>query len=101
MAHTTRKVNLGNAALAEVIFTSYTEGGEQFTLTEFGLTGSMVGLWFLDLSDNGVAGATNSQNAGVAQYLGSGLIKLVQDGQEIPTQTLTPNWVFFIFVQGT
>lgn len=42
MAHTIRKVNVGNTAFCDVVITDYVQGGESFTLAELGLTGAVT-----------------------------------------------------------
>lgn len=72
MAHNTSKANLGTKfALACISFTSYTQGGEQFTLAEFGLTGPLVNLFFLQ-----TLGDTPSNGAQYLQNMGAGLVKM-------------------------
>lgn len=45
MSHTTQHILLGTTfSIAEVQFSSYTVGGESFTLAEFGLTGPLKGV---------------------------------------------------------
>lgn len=56
MAHRTNKVTLGvNVGVALVTFTSYTagQGGEAFTLAEFGLSGTLQSIFFLGTSGVG------------------------------------------------
>lgn len=101
MAHTVRKINLGNTALAQVTFTSYTagQGGEAFTLAEFGLTGSLVNVEFLQTVD----AVTGSEClARYTTYVGAGKVKLLNPAtlQELST-TASLSWTVFVAVIGT
>jgi hypothetical protein len=82
MAHTTSKVNFGTKfAVAIINFTAYVQGGEQFTIAEFGLTAPLVGVWFLQTSGDG----NPSQ---YVQYVGAGIMKcfsIAQPDQELST----------------
>ena len=99
MAHTTRHANFGNTAIAQVTFTSYTQGGEQFTLTEFGLTGALIDIWFISTTD-----ANNRPpNATLVKYIGAGKVLLMQGtspDQELPT-TAVLDLTIFPIVQGS
>jgi len=103
MAHTVNKVVFGNTALAQVTFTNYTRGGEQFTLAEFGLTGSLVGMWFLRVFDQQLGEAPVP-----CRYVGGGIVKLVLPdlngvngaGVEMPT-TASMSLTVFVIVQGS
>lgn len=97
MSHTTRKVNLGNTALAEVVITNYVQGGEAFTLAEFGLTGGLVRVIFL-----AVVGAQLTP-----VFVAPNLVKLFQptgcdpsQAQELPT-TNNLNFLFCAIIDGT
>lgn len=65
LAHTVRLINAGNAAIAQITFTAYTsgQGGELFTLSEFGLAGSWVDLVFFGNDMSSVPVATAVYNA--------------------------------------
>ena len=93
MAHTIRKINLGNTAIAQITFTSYTAGvgGEQFTLAEFGLTGSLQSVEFIQTVD---ANTGLECPAKYSRYMGGGKVMLLNvavPNQELPT-TSSPNW---------
>lgn len=87
MAHTTNKVLLGsNVAFAVVTFTSYTQGGEQFTLAEFGLTGTLSNVYFL--SSTGAKAGSNLDTSTLVQYIGGGKVMLLDPsapGNELAT----------------
>lgn len=102
MAHSIRKVNLGNTAFAQVTFTSYTAGlgGEQFNLAEFGLTGSVVNIFFLSLV-NATDGTESNDN--YAKYVGGGKVMLMN--VNIPSQEMATNnslnLTLFAIIQGS
>jgi hypothetical protein len=86
MAHNTHKIGGDTTvAVAVITFASYTQGGEQFTLAEFGLSGTLQRLWILPSSGPG------SEGQPVVEYVGGGLVKLRGLGQpaslgsELPT----------------
>ena len=102
MAHTVRHQNMQNTAISQVTFTSYTSGigGEQFQLSEFGLTGSLVGVFFLD-TVNAVDGTENPEK--YCKYMGAGKIMLMNPATpdaELPTAN-TMNLTVFAIVQGS
>jgi hypothetical protein len=96
MAHSTNRVLFGTKfALAIITLTSYTLGGEQFTLAEFGLTGPLVNLFFVQTLGDG-------NPTQYLQYLGAGLIKLFSIATpdiEQPTGPVT--FSFLAVVQGS
>jgi hypothetical protein len=100
MAHTLRKVNLGNSALAQVVITDYVQGGEAFTLAEFGLTGPLTGVDFL---------AIIGQNSNITPvFVTPNLVKLLLPSPAIaatlgPEQSTTSglNYKFIAIVTGT
>lgn len=96
MAHTTAKANLGTKfALACIVMTSYIQGGEQFTLAEFGLTGPLVNVFFLQTFGDG----NPSQ---FLQYMGNGLIKLFSVATPDQEQATGPvAFTFLVVVQGS
>lgn len=98
MAHTTAKANLGTKfALACITMTAYVAGGEQFTLAEFGLTGPLVGVFFLQtLGDN------PPNAAQYLQHMGAGLIKVFSVATpELEQATGPVNFSFLAVVQGS
>jgi hypothetical protein len=99
MPHTVRHANAGNTAFAQVTFTGYVagQGGEQFTLAEFGLTGTLVDVQFFQMLD-----ATNRQNnAMFCQLMTGGKVMLVYpSGLEFPTNP-SMNFTVFCVVQGS
>jgi hypothetical protein len=102
MAHTIRKINVGNTAIAQVTFTSYTSsaGGEQFTLAEFGLTGSLVNVQFFAMIDpfNG-----NECNEKYTRYMGAGKVMLLNPATllEQPTVASGLSWTINCIVTGS
>lgn len=91
MSHSLSKVNVGNNALAVVKVINYTQGGEQFTLAELGLTGSVTDIIFI----------VDPSSTILPQYIGSGTVKLNSClALEVPTTT-NLNFVFAAIVQGT
>jgi hypothetical protein len=93
MSHTLRKVNLGNTALAEITIVDYSQGGESFTLGEFGLANGLVGVIILS-----VQGSTLTP-----VFVAPNLIKLllpITPDQEQPT-TIGLNFTFVAIVNGT
>lgn len=77
MSHTTTKLVTGtNACLALVKLTSYTPGGEQFTMAEFGLTGAPTTFIVFQTAFDLVPGG-NTNAANFLQYAGAGLVKLM------------------------
>ena len=91
MSHQTRKITASNnSAFANVIFTAYTAGlgGEQFTLSEFGLTGTgVVGIVFFDTVD-AINGTENP--AHYCKYMGGGKVMLMNPATpdvELPTSS--------------
>lgn len=96
MSHSLRKVNLGNSALCSIMINNYAgDGGEQFTLAELGLTGSVVAVVVM-----GVDVFSNPNNYNV-EYVGGGKIRvIVRPGLEAPATTAM-NLFFTAMVQGT
>lgn len=95
MSHSLQKVNVGDNALAVVKVINYVSGGESFTLTELGITGSVTDVIFLMSQD---------QTGIVPQYVGGGIVKLgaptsTSAWGELPT-TNNLNFVFVAIVQG-
>jgi hypothetical protein len=90
MAHITKAITAGNpavASLAVVTFTSYTQGGDTFTLAEFGLTGTLANLFFLQTLGDSVPGASGN-GAQYLQYVGDGVVKIMRPDTpsiELPT----------------
>lgn len=102
MAHTLRKVNLGNTAIAQVSFTSYIagQGGEQFTLAEFGLTGALQSVEFLQTVD----AATGAEcPARYTRYMGGGKVMLMDVNMPSNELTSSPslNWKVTAVITGT
>ena len=99
MAHTTRAVTFGNSALAEVLFSSYTagQGGEQFTLAEFGLTGSLVSFWTVLTGDPDGIGRPGDR----FRYMGAGKVLMYASGSTVEQPTGAISLTVFVFVQGS
>jgi hypothetical protein len=97
MSHSTSIVSLGTSAIAQVTINDYTQGGEQFTLTEFGVT-SLVNVHLMNISpliprSNGLLPTLNPATGVVT------LMSQVATGVECPTTTGL-NYTFFCIVQG-
>ena len=81
MAHIIHKIGGDTtAAVALVTITNYTQGGESFTLAEFGLSGTLFRLWIIPSTGLG------SESLPRAEYMGAGVVKLF-NGAEIATTT--------------
>ena len=93
MAHTTRVVNLGNTAIAQITITNYVVGGESFTLGEFNLTGSITGVSILQ----NLMSSTDIVPVVSGNFL---LLKHSCNNAEIPT-TNGINFSFLVIVIGT
>ena len=102
MSHTVRKANFGNSAIGQVVFTSYTagQGGEQFTLAEWGLSGSVVGIFLLQFVDVSMG---HECDAKYCKYMGAGKLMLMNPAtpdQELPTSASLSKTIL-AFVQGS
>jgi hypothetical protein len=93
MAHTLSKVNISNNAIAIITITSYTDGGEQFTATELGLTGAPSAVSMI-----AVQGQVSDT---LPVYEGAGIVKLISQcsQQEIPTAA-SMSFTFIAMVIG-
>lgn len=102
MAHITQKLNPagGKFALALIQWSSYTVGGEQFTLAEFGLTAPLVDFWALQT--HGDNPENSSQYLDLSQVKATGKVRVMAVGgpdQEQPTGPLILSAL--VVVQGT
>jgi len=71
MAHNINKVLFGtHVSMALITITAYVQGGESFTLAEFGLSGTLQSLFFLSTTG---FGNTEAQ----CKYMGAGVVKLL------------------------
>lgn len=100
MSHTTQHVNLGTTlAFAIIQMTGYTNGGEQFTVAEFGLTAPLVDFFVIrthgdtpDDTPTYIDLTTTKQN-GIAKMLSIATLN------ELPTGPCT--YKFLAIVQGS
>jgi hypothetical protein len=96
MAHTLRKINLGNSALAESTITDYVSGGETYTLAELGIVTALQSVFF-------ITQATFDRsfvNQVVPRLLNNKVVLEIAPGIEIPT-TAGINFTFVALVHGT
>lgn len=97
MSHVTAHSNLGKFALACITMTGYVQGGEQFTLVEFGLTAPLVNLFFLQ-----TLGDTPANSSQYLKYMGAGLVKVFGEAQPDQEQATGPVSITFLaIVQGS
>jgi hypothetical protein len=99
LSHTIRFVNLGNSALAQVTIPNYVNGGETFTLAEFGITGSLINVYFVGIVDR-----TGTPAPYFPFLVGASLHLLNRPGTDLTNEIATTNGLNFTFlalVQGT